>query len=98
MLSPMLGVSSVASRLAPPQFRAYLRIFSSAQAPDVAQEELDPGNGHMVIPDPLLSTQWTPIEGIELTLFILMTSTENVTRFLFSCIFMYPRLNSFCII
>ncbi|XP_051745878.1 uncharacterized protein zgc:112980 isoform X3 [Ctenopharyngodon idella] len=63
MLSPMLGVSCPASRLTPLQFRAYLRIFTSVQAPDIAQEECDPGNGHMIIPDPLLSTKWTPIEG-----------------------------------
>ncbi|KAK9980590.1 hypothetical protein ABG768_000183 [Culter alburnus] len=63
MFSPILGVSCPASRFTPPQFRAYLRIFASGQAPDIAQEECDPGNGHMIIPDPLLSTKWTPIEG-----------------------------------
>ncbi|KAK2908561.1 hypothetical protein Q8A67_004398 [Cirrhinus molitorella] len=62
MLSPLPGATCLASRLTPQQFRAYLRILTSAHAPDVAQE-LDTPNGHMIIPDPLLSTKWTPIEG-----------------------------------
>uniref|UniRef100_A0A8C2DPD1 Zgc:112980 n=1 Tax=Cyprinus carpio TaxID=7962 RepID=A0A8C2DPD1_CYPCA len=62
MLSPMPGAMCLASRLTPQQFRAYLRILTSGHAPDVAQE-FDTGNGNMIIPDPLLSTKWTPIEG-----------------------------------
>uniref|UniRef100_A0A9J8D4Q4 Zgc:112980 n=1 Tax=Cyprinus carpio carpio TaxID=630221 RepID=A0A9J8D4Q4_CYPCA len=62
MLSLMPGATCHASRLTPQQFRAYLRILTSGHAPDVAQE-FDAGNGHMIIPDPLLSTKWTPIEG-----------------------------------
>ncbi|XDV14572.1 hypothetical protein PO909_014805 [Leuciscus waleckii] len=62
MFSPMLGAACPASRLTPPQFRAYLRIFTSGQVPDIAQQEFDPGNGQMITPDPLLSTKWTPIE------------------------------------
>uniref|UniRef100_A0A672LRH4 Uncharacterized LOC107564628 n=1 Tax=Sinocyclocheilus grahami TaxID=75366 RepID=A0A672LRH4_SINGR len=62
MLSLLPGATCLASCLTPQQFRAYLRILTSGHAPDVAQE-LDAGNGHMIIPDPLLSTKWTPIEG-----------------------------------
>uniref|UniRef100_A0A8C1W6N5 Zgc:112980 n=1 Tax=Cyprinus carpio TaxID=7962 RepID=A0A8C1W6N5_CYPCA len=62
MLSPMPGAMCLASRLTPQQFRAYLRILTSGHAPDVAQE-FDTENGNMIIPDPLLSTKWTPIEG-----------------------------------
>uniref|UniRef100_A0A671LXH9 Uncharacterized LOC107692670 n=1 Tax=Sinocyclocheilus anshuiensis TaxID=1608454 RepID=A0A671LXH9_9TELE len=62
MLSLLPGATCLASYLTPQQFRAYLRILTSGHAPDVAQE-LDAGNGHMIIPDPLLSTKWTPIEG-----------------------------------
>uniref|UniRef100_A0A673KVV2 Uncharacterized LOC107722968 n=1 Tax=Sinocyclocheilus rhinocerous TaxID=307959 RepID=A0A673KVV2_9TELE len=62
MLSPMPGAMCLASRLTPQQFRAYLRILTSGHAPDVTQE-FDTGNGHMVIPDPLRSTKWSPIEG-----------------------------------
>ncbi|XP_059409586.1 uncharacterized protein zgc:112980 [Carassius carassius] len=62
MLSLMPGATCLASRLTPQQFRAYLRILSSGLAPDVAQE-FDAENGHMIIPDPLQSTKWTPIEG-----------------------------------
>ncbi|KAL0204202.1 hypothetical protein M9458_002220, partial [Cirrhinus mrigala] len=61
MLSPLPGAMCLASRLTPQQFRAYLRILTSGHAPDVAPE-LDTGNGHMIIPDPLLSTKWTSIE------------------------------------
>lgn len=69
MLSPLPGATCLASRLTPQQFRAYLRILTSGHTPVVAQE-LDTGNGHMIIPDPLLSAKWTPIEGRELTAFI----------------------------
>lgn len=69
MLSLMPGATCHASRLTPQQFRAYLRILTSGHAPDVAQE-FDTGNGNMIIPDPLLSTKWTPIEGRELTVFL----------------------------
>ncbi|XP_016135132.1 uncharacterized protein [Sinocyclocheilus grahami] len=62
MLSPMPGAMCLASRLAPQQFRSYLRILTSGHAPDVTQE-FDTRNGHMVIPDPLRSTKWSPIEG-----------------------------------
>ncbi|XP_043097732.1 uncharacterized protein zgc:112980 [Puntigrus tetrazona] len=62
MLSLMPGGSCLASRLTPQQFRAYLRILTSGHAPDVAQE-FEAGNGHMIIPDPLLSTKWTLVEG-----------------------------------
>uniref|UniRef100_A0A671MSH1 Uncharacterized LOC107702537 n=1 Tax=Sinocyclocheilus anshuiensis TaxID=1608454 RepID=A0A671MSH1_9TELE len=62
MLSPMPGAMCLASRLTPQQFRAYLRILTSGHAPAVTQE-FDTGNGHMVIPDPLRSTEWSPIEG-----------------------------------
>ncbi|XP_052445261.1 uncharacterized protein LOC127987002 isoform X1 [Carassius gibelio] len=62
ILSPMPGAMCLASRLTPQQFRAYLRILTSGHAPDVAQE-LDSANGHMIPPDPLLSTQWRPIKG-----------------------------------
>jgi len=70
MLSPMLGAPCPASRLTPAQFKAYLRIFTSGQVPDIPQQEFDPGNGQTITPDPLLSTKWTPIEGRDLTLFI----------------------------
>lgn len=77
MLSLMPGAMCLASRLTPQQFRAYLRILTSGHAPDVAQE-LDAGNGHMIIPDPLLSTKWTPIEGRELT--ALLSSCQKHTQ------------------
>lgn len=77
MLSLMPGATCLASRLTPPQFRAYLRILSSGLAPDVTHE-FDAGNGHMIIPDPLQSTKWTPIEGRELT--TLLSSCQKHTQ------------------
>lgn len=81
----MPGAMCLASRLTPQQFRAYLRILTSGHAPDVAQE-LDSANGHMIPPDPLLSTQWRPIKGRELTVFmsgkhaeIMMVGSDHMT-------------------
>ncbi|XP_051561450.1 uncharacterized protein LOC127445424 isoform X3 [Myxocyprinus asiaticus] len=63
MLFPMHSASCPASRLMPQQFKAYLRILSSGHAPDIKHQECDSGTGLLIMPDPLMATVWTPIEG-----------------------------------
>ncbi|XP_051993201.1 uncharacterized protein LOC127651425 isoform X5 [Xyrauchen texanus] len=63
MLSSVHSASCPASRLTPQHFRAYLRILTSGHTPDIKHQECDSGTGLMIMPDPLMATVWTPIEG-----------------------------------
>uniref|UniRef100_W5K9Z4 Zgc:112980 n=1 Tax=Astyanax mexicanus TaxID=7994 RepID=W5K9Z4_ASTMX len=67
LLSSKSGSSLAASRLSQPQFAAYLRILTSGQVPTPRPPQLDftPRSGVILKsqPDPLLSTDWTPVGG-----------------------------------
>lgn len=66
LLSPLPHSPCTASRLTPPQFRAYLRILTSGHAPKIENPQSDSGNVNTIMPDHLLATEWTPVEGTEL--------------------------------
>nr|XP_055061963.1 uncharacterized protein zgc:112980 isoform X1 [Misgurnus anguillicaudatus] len=66
MLSPMPGTACPASRLTPAQFRGFLRVLVSGHAPVIKNQQADSGTVNMIVPDHLLATEWTPIEGSNL--------------------------------
>lgn len=66
LLSAVPRALCAASRLTPPQFRAYLRILTSGHVPKIELPQSDSGNVNTIMPDHLLAAEWTPVEGIEL--------------------------------
>ncbi|XP_057188703.1 uncharacterized protein zgc:112980 isoform X2 [Triplophysa rosa] len=66
LLSPVPCAPCPASRLTPPQFRAYLRIFTSGHAPKIENPQSDSRNVNTIMPDHLLAAEWTPVEGSNL--------------------------------
>ncbi|TRY64423.1 hypothetical protein DNTS_017117 [Danionella cerebrum] len=65
LLSPMQGQACPASRLTPPEFRAYLRILVSGHVPEI-KPDYNPANGQMLKPDNFRSNTWISVEGSSL--------------------------------